>query len=187
MRAPSRRPICSARSASLRGRWQSSSRPAASIANVRRSSTSASPPAFRASRARWPAALSGTDLDPDANRKRMEAIVKRMEDLGDVAGRSGGRRRTRRCRRRRRLAAMLKEALAANTIGGKADEDSRMRAAAEEMRQAQQNLSRIGVMPDHERRALTGSVLQRAIRRISERAAQAGRARGAGWAGAGRR
>ena len=36
-----------------------------------------------------------------------------------------------------RLAAMLKEALAANTIGGKADEDARWRAAQEDLRLAQ--------------------------------------------------
>jgi hypothetical protein len=170
---------------SLRGRWQSElaargvDRERAAQLDERFAA------GFKSVAARWPAALSGTDLDPDANRKRMEAIVKRMEDLATslagpaVAGDAALSPTT-------RLAAMLKEALAANTIGGKADEDSRMRAAAEEMRQAQQNFSRIGVMPDHERRALTDR-FQRAIRRISERAAQAGRAGGAGWAGAGRR
>src|SRR5262249_59634752 len=30
---------------------------------------------------RWPSAFAGTDLDPEANRKRMESIVKRMEEL----------------------------------------------------------------------------------------------------------
>ena len=35
---------------------------------------------------------------------------------------------------------MLKEALAANTIGGKADDDSRLRAAQEELRQVQAQL-----------------------------------------------
>ena len=43
-----------------------------------------------------------------------------------------------------RLAAMLKEALAANTIGGKVDDDSRWRAAAEDVRQAQAAWSRLG-------------------------------------------
>src|SRR5205814_3149794 len=31
--------------------------------------------------AQWPAAFSGTDLDPSANRKRMETLVNRMEEL----------------------------------------------------------------------------------------------------------
>jgi hypothetical protein len=65
---------------------------------------------------------------------------------------------------------MLKEALAANTIGGKVDEDSRFRAANEEVRQAQASFSRVGPVPDEARRALTDR-FQRAIRRISERAA----------------
>ena len=42
---------------------------------------------------------------------------------------------------------MLKEALAANTIGGRAGDDSRWRAAAEELRQAQAAWSRLGPVP----------------------------------------
>jgi hypothetical protein len=64
---------------------------------------------------------------------------------------------------------MLKEALAANTIGGKADEDSRLRAAQEELRQAQSQFSRIGLVSDDARRQLTDR-FQRAARKISERA-----------------
>ena len=166
----------------LRGRWQSE----LAARGVDRERAAALDERFAAAFknvvARWPSAFSGTDLDPDANRRRMETIVKRMEDLASslagpaLSGDAAVSPTT-------RLAAMLKEALAANTIGGKADEDSRLRAAAEEVRQAQQNFSRIGVMPDHERRALTDR-FQRAIRRISERAGQAGRAGGAGSAGA---
>src|SRR5262245_61351476 len=37
--------------------------------------------AFGAVIARWPATFAGTDLDPDANRKRMETLVRKMEDL----------------------------------------------------------------------------------------------------------
>jgi len=122
--------------------------------------------------ARWPASFSGTDLDPDANRKRMEVIVKKIEDLASSL--AGPAAMDASLSPTTRLAAMLKDALAANTIGGKADEDSRLRAAAEEVRQAQQSFSRIGVVPDQERRALTDR-FQRAIKRISERAGQAGR------------
>jgi hypothetical protein len=68
---------------------------------------------------------------------------------------------------------MLKEALAANTIGGKVDEDSRWRAASEEVRQAQANWSRIGVVPDEVRRPLADR-FERACRRIMERAGRAG-------------
>jgi hypothetical protein len=68
-----------------------------------------------------------------------------------------------------RLAAMLKEALAANTIGGKADDDSRFRAAQDELRQAQSAFTRIGLVPEDARRQLTDR-FQRAVRKVSERA-----------------
>jgi hypothetical protein len=74
---------------------------------------------------------------------------------------------------------MLKDALAANTIGGKVDEDSRWRAAAEDVRQAQAQLSRIGHVPEPARRALADR-FQRACRRISEKAPLSSRAGGAG-------
>ena len=117
----------------------------------------------------------------------MEALVKRIEDLATslqhaVPAADDSVSPT------TRLAAMLKEALAANTIGGKVDHDSRLRAATEEMRQAQNTWSRIGPVPDDVRRALADR-FQRAIRRISDRQGQAGRAGqagGAGMAGAGR-
>src|SRR5262249_12923383 len=65
-----------------------------------------------------------------------------------------------------RLAAMLKDALAANTIGGKpADNESRYRAAEEEVRQAQANWARIGPVADEIRRRLVDR-FQAAIRRI---------------------
>jgi hypothetical protein len=163
---------------SLRGRWQSElaargvDRERAAVLDERFAN------AFKAVLARWPAAFNGTDLDPDANRKRMEVIVKRIEDLASsLAGPSAASDAS--LSPTTRLATMLKDALAANTIGGKSDEDSRLRAAAEEVRQAQQSFSRIGVMPDHERRALSDR-FQRAIKRISDRAGQS-------WAGAGRR
>ena len=134
--------------------------------------------AFAAVIARWPAAFSDTDLDPDANRKRMESLVRRVEDLaisvvGPVAAAAGDAALSPTIR----LAAMLKEALAANTIGGKVDDDSRWRAAMEEVRHAQESWSRIGLVPDDVRRPLMDR-FQRAIRRISEGAARAGAAAG---------
>jgi len=76
---------------------------------------------------------------------------------------------------------MLKEALAANTIGGKVDDDSRFRAASDEVRQAQAGWSRIGPVPEESRRALADR-FQRAIRRITDAAAKAGTAAVAGGA-----
>ena len=146
--------------------------------------------AFAAVIARWPAAFSDTDLDPEANRKRMESLVRRMEDLAtSVAGPAIAVADDAALSPTVRLAAMLKEALAANTIGGKADDESRWRAATEEVRHAQESWSRIGLVPDDIRRSFTDR-FQRAIRRISEGAAKAGAAgtpgRPGGVGGAGR-
>ena len=104
--------------------------------------------------ARWPAVFAGTDLDPDANRKRMEALVARIEALAKSLGGPASAGADAALSPTARLAAMLKEALAANTIGGKVDDDSRLRAAEDDVRQAQARWSRIGPVPDTVRRAL---------------------------------
>jgi len=123
--------------------------------------------------ARWPAVFSGTDLDPDANRKRMEQLVRKIEDLAaSLAGPAPTPDAS--LSPANRLAAMLKEALAANTIGGKVDDDTRWRAAAEEVRQAQAAWSRLGPVPDAARRQLLDR-FQRAARRITERAESSSR------------
>ncbi len=112
---------------------------------------------------RWPAAFAGTDLDPEANRKRMESIVKRMEDL---AAALKGPADQSDLSPSEKLANMLKEALAANTIGGKVDVESRRRAAQEDVRQAQASWSRIGPAPEDARRELADR-FQRAVRQIA--------------------
>jgi hypothetical protein len=127
--------------------------------------------AFAAIVARWPAVFSGTDLDPDSNRKKMESLVRRMEDLAaSLAGRGAADQNL---SPTTRLAAMLKEALASNTIGGKVDDDSRWRAAAEDVRQAQASWARIGPVPDEARRALAGR-FDRAARTITDRTQRIG-------------
>jgi hypothetical protein len=120
---------------------------------------------------RWPAAFANTDLDPDANQRRMESLVRRIEDLASsLAGPAGDAAADAALTPATKLAAMLRDALAANTIGGKVDEEAKWRAAAEEVRQAQASFSRIGHVPDATRRALADR-FQRASRRITERAA----------------
>src|SRR5215831_12955192 len=113
--------------------------------------------------ARWPNGFKGTDLDPEANRRRMESLVKRVEDLAASLGAAAEPSAE---MSPQRLASMLKEALAANTIGGKVDVESRRRAAQEEARQAQASWSRIGHVADEERRALADR-FQRALRQIA--------------------
>jgi hypothetical protein len=141
--------------------------------------------AFAAVVARWPSAFAGSDLDPEANRKRMETLVRRVEDLASsIAGPAAAQAEADAAMSPTvRLAAMLKEALAANTIGGRVDDDSRTRAAAEEVRQAQASWSRIGPVPDDVKRALADR-FQRAVRRINDRmAAKSGKPSGLGRPG----
>jgi hypothetical protein len=124
--------------------------------------------AFAQTLARWPDTFGGTDLDPDANRKRMESLVKRVEDLAtSLAASSGASAAEASLSPTTRLAAMLKEALAANTIGGKVEDDSRRRAALEEVRAAQASWSKIGPVAEEIRRPLVDR-FQRACRRITE-------------------
>jgi hypothetical protein len=134
--------------------------------------------AFEQLRAARPDVFSGTDLDPEANRQRMEAIVSRVEKLASSLRGSSGDDAV--LSPTTRLAAMLKEALASNTIGGKVDEGSRVRAAQEDVRQAQASWSRIGHVPEAVRRTLADR-FQRACRLIAE----AGQAAGASGLGPG--
>jgi hypothetical protein len=128
--------------------------------------------AFNRVISRWPEAFAGTDLDPDANRKQMEGLVKRLEDL--AASLKGGAADDVALSPTTRLATMLKEALATNTIGGKVDVESRRRAAQEDVKHAQASWSRIGPVPDEAKRALSER-FQRAVRQIAG-AGQTGRA-----------
>ena len=71
--------------------------------------------------ATWPAAFAGTDLDPEATRKRMEKLVARVEELLP--------RRSRACRAQlsptELLAQQWRERLAANTMSrGRAAEEN---------------------------------------------------------------
>ena len=58
------------------------------------------------------------------------------------------------------LAAQLREALAANTIGGRADDEARWRNAADEVRKAQASWRRLGPVPDAVGRELEGRFQQ---------------------------
>jgi hypothetical protein len=126
-----------------------------------------------------PAAFAGTDLDPDANRRRLESLTTRMEDLAKSVSPAGRPLSDEALSPTTRAAAMLKEALAANTIGGKVDDGSRLRAALDEVRQAQAAWARVGPVSDQVRRPLADR-FQRACQRIVERAGSPARAGKAG-------
>jgi hypothetical protein len=94
----------------------------------------------------YPDAFRGTELDIEASRQRMEKLVSRVEGLiseTDVRPDST-----------QDLAARLREALASNTIGGRAGEESKWRGMADEVRQAQSSFARLVPVPGDQGRQL---------------------------------
>jgi hypothetical protein len=95
--------------------------------------------------AAWPAAFAGTDLDPDATRKRMERLLARIEEISADTSRQQAPLSPAEL-----LAQQWRERLAANTMtGGKSGDtdDSRWRAAEQEVRSAQAQWTRLGPIP----------------------------------------
>jgi len=93
-----------------------------------------------------PDAFKGTELDVNANRERMEKLIAKVESmLTESAPPTAGSQA---------LASMLREALASNTIGGRAGEEAKWKAMAEDVRQAQQSWSRLGPVPGDQGREL---------------------------------
>ena len=96
----------------------------------------------------YPDAFRGTELDVEASRQKMEKLCARVESFVAEAGTTpGGSSKA--------LAEMLREALAANTIGGRAGEESKWRAMAEEVRQAQSAWSRLVPVPGESGRQMS--------------------------------
>ena len=108
-----------------------------------------------------PEAFAGTELDTEANRQKMERLCTRVEAL--VSDNAAAQPAT----GSQALAEMLREALAANTIGGRAGEESKWRGMAEEVRQAQAAWNRLGPVPGDIGRALTER-FHRACNRFQE-------------------
>jgi hypothetical protein len=95
-----------------------------------------------------PEAFRGTELDVEANRDKMEKLCARVEGFlndGPAAAPNSSQA----------LAMMLREALASNTIGGRAAEESKWRAMAEEVRHAQAAWTRLGPVPGDAGRQLS--------------------------------
>ncbi len=94
----------------------------------------------------WPDAFHGTDMDPDATRKRMEKLLARVEELVPAPAAKAAVALS----PAELLAQQWRERLAANTItGGRSAEleDSRWRAAEQEVRNAQAQWMRLGPVP----------------------------------------
>ena len=91
----------------------------------------------------YPTSLKGTDLEANAGRlerlcERVESFVKEESTVTSTAT----------------LAAQLKEALAANTIGGAVTDESKWRSMTDEVREAQEAFKRVGLVPAAASRSL---------------------------------
>jgi len=118
-----------------------------------------------------PERFSGTDLDPDQNRKRMEDLCGRVEKL--IPAEAGAIDRS--ASPATRLATMWVEALASNTIGGKVALEAKWRTAEEEIKKAQSAWRRIGYVPEETRRHLAAR-FDKACRIFTEKRPPAPRA-----------
>ena len=97
----------------------------------------------------WPKAFEGSDLDPEANRRKMEKLCARVEGvLQQVAPASETSSAA-------DLAARLKDALATNTMGGRAAVEARWHEATAEVESAQAAWQRLGPVPGDAARELS--------------------------------
>ena len=99
-----------------------------------------------------PEAFHGTSLDADANKRRMEDLVTRVEKLTPSSSGDGPDLSS--LSPAARLAATWREALATNTMGGRVAEDGKLKAAAEEVKRAQAAWQRLGYVPEPHRSGL---------------------------------
>jgi hypothetical protein len=115
---------------------------------------------------RWPQAFSGTDLDPNATRERMQKLIAKVEKLLPAESAEPVKNLS----PAELLARQWREALAANTMGAGAArqaEDARQRAAEQEVRSAQAAWTRLGPLPAQERKPLQER-FDRAVRKFFE-------------------
>jgi hypothetical protein len=85
-----------------------------------------------------PDRFRGTELDPEANRGRMEKLVAKVEALAPAAPAADSVQS---------LAERLREALATNTIAGRGEAENRVKAQIAEVEQAQAAWKRLGPVP----------------------------------------
>jgi Domain of Unknown Function (DUF349) len=90
----------------------------------------------------YASAFQGTPFDLDETRRRMKALCEDVENVtrGLPASQLGSTSVA-------ALATLLKESLAANTIGGRVNEEAKVRAAAERVRRAQTAWRDLGPVP----------------------------------------
>jgi hypothetical protein len=109
---------------------------------------------------RNPDVVHGSELDVDTNIHRLESLCNRAEHLAGSDADSGSETTSPAAI----LASQLREALAANTIGGRGDAESRRRAIEHEARQLQNAWDAVGFVPESLARPLADR-FRRALRR----------------------
>ncbi|SUZ95313.1 uncharacterized protein METZ01_LOCUS48167 [marine metagenome] len=98
-----------------------------------------------------PDVFSGTDLDPQRNLHALERLCGRVEALVAATTPEVADERS----PAELLAAQLREALASNTMGAKADLDAKRRADADEVKRLQSERNALGVVPGETGRQLS--------------------------------
>ena len=94
-----------------------------------------------------PSTFAGTELDPEASRRKAEKLVVRVEAALEE---SAPKRTAATAETTEDLAARLREALAANTIGGHEAVEARWASATTEVESAQAAWRRLGPLPGPE-------------------------------------
>jgi hypothetical protein len=113
----------------------------------------------------FPGAFEGTDLDPEASRRKAEKLLARVEGLlAELAPGGAARPQT-----AEELAARLRDALASNTIGGRAAVEERWHSASAEVESAQAAWKRLGPIPGETGRDLSARFEQACRRFLEER------------------
>jgi len=100
---------------------------------------------------RFPAGFAGSELDPEASRRKAEKLIARVEGLLHGIAPAGGAAEAGSAQE---LAARLRDALAANTMGGRAAADERWHSATSEVESARAAWRRLGPLPGPQGRDL---------------------------------
>ena len=108
----------------------------------------------------YPESFRGTDLDPERNLRTLEQLCARVE--GFLAKESGKDEAA--VSMAEVLASTWREALAANTMGVRVDEEARWREAMDQVKRAQAEHLRLGPLPGEK-----GKTLSERFRRVCDR------------------
>ena len=115
---------------------------------------------------RWPNGFTGTDLDPEQTRVKMDKLVAKVEKLLPADSVEPAKNLS----PAELLARQWREALAANTMGVAASrqaEDARQRLIEQEVRSAQSAWARLGPLSPDQRKPLQDR-FDRAVRKFLE-------------------